>query len=443
MKHTSITDKACRDFIAKARERDQFGCKRIAGFYLMKTKTGASWRYRYTDNAGKRRVYTIGQYPAKTPEQAAQEALDFRNRKADPVFETKEKRRKAVTEQEAAKNRTLYKYMIGPYTEFQSRKKDGGKHNLEFLRQNFKHLYDRDLASLTEKDIHQWQAKREAEGRAYVSIRRAFAQIKHLVKHAHENGYLAENPLQKVRLKPITTAEKARIEAPEHKAARRLLTKDELAGIQHGLEQFAEEIRRRRRNSRKHGKTDLPDLDKVALPHWFIPFCQLALHTGMRPGDLHTLTWTELNVNFKRLEKTPVKTLHHENPPRLSLPLNAAITDIMKKWWEQQGKPLDGLVFPSPVTGGLLDKKAHIKPWRNVKRLGGVDDSLSFYSLRHHFISRLVSDNVPLLTVAKLVGHKSATMIEQHYSHLCPTQAADVMSAYAATLTGKALAEGN
>jgi site-specific recombinase XerD len=66
--------------------------------------------------------------------------------------------------------------------------------------------------------------------------------------------------------------------------------------------------------------------------------------------------------------------------------------------------------------------------------LGGVDPDLHFYSLRHHFMSALVAGGAPLLSVAKLVGHKSASMIEQHYGHLAQSTAADLMQSFSATL---------
>jgi integrase len=66
--------------------------------------------------------------------------------------------------------------------------------------------------------------------------------------------------------------------------------------------------------------------------------------------------------------------------------------------------------------------------------LGGVDPDLHFYSLRHHFISALVASGAPLLAVAKLVGHKSATMIEQHYGHLAQSTAADLMRSFSESL---------
>jgi integrase len=222
-----------------------------------------------------------------------------------------------------------------------------------------------------------------------------------------------------------------------------MLTSEELAGLNKGITLFAEELREQRRSSRKHGKAYLPDLDLVAYPHWFIPYFHLGLQTGMRPGDLYTLTWQELNLTFRRLVKMPGKTLHHKNPAKLDLPLSDDIYNVMALWHAQQGSPTDGLVFPSTVSkntsdkqpnGKPFDKKAHGRAWARVLHLGGVDPKLHFYSLRHHFISALVASGAPLLSVAKLVGHKSATMIELHYGHLAKSTAADLMRSFSETL---------
>src|SRR5690606_13771171 len=117
-------------------------------------------------------------------------------------------------------------------------------------------------------------------------------------------------------------------------------------------------------------------------------------------------------------------------PARVVMDMTDDLYRVMRDWWEQQGKPETGLVFPSPITGARMDKKAHGRPWTRVKRLGDLPPSLSFYALRHHFISTLVASGVPLLTVARLVGHKSAAMIESHYGHLCPNAAADALAVF-------------
>ena len=436
---TSITDAAARAFLADADERATLWCEKIPGFHLLKLKRGGSWRYRYTDLTGKRRVATVGGYPAKKPQEAAEAARDWRNAGADPLREKKARRADAIQADELAEKRTLEKYLRGTYTRHQDRKKTGGE-TLAIIKHNFADWLDRDMATLTRADVIEWQRKREEDGRAHATLQRAFGALKTLLRHAtrQDPPVLDANPLEGVTLERPT--DKARTEelSADRAATRRLLTADEIQGLHTGLTAFADELRRQRRNSRAHGKPDLPDLDTLAYPHWGIPFTYTALYTGLRPGDLYSLTWAELNMTFSRLVKIPEKTRHHPDPARIVMTLPPDLLTILRGWWEQQGKPETGLVFKSPETGLRMDKKAHRRAWTRIRKLGGLPEDLAFYALRHNFISTLVAAGVPLLTVAQMAGHKSASMIERHYGHLCPATAADALAAFSKSVAPKA-----
>jgi len=436
---TSITDAAARTFLAAADDRATLWCEKIPGLHLLKLKRGGAWRYRYTDRTGKRRVATIGSYPAKKPQQAAEDAREWRNAGADPLRAKERQRTEAIQAKELAKHRTLEKYLRGPYTRHQDRKKSGGE-TLAIIKHNFAGWMDRDMATLTRADVKAWQQTREAEGRAHATLQRAFGALKTMLRHAtrQDPPVLEANPLESVTLERPTDRARAEELSAERAAARRLLTADEIQGLHAGLSAFSKELRRQRRNSRAHGRGYLPDLDSVTYPHWAIPFTYAALYSGLRPGDLYSLTWQELNVTFGRLAKVPEKTRHHPDPARIVMTLPPDFLEIVRAWWEQNGKPESGLVFPSPETGRRMDKKAHGRAWTRIKKLGGLPDGLTFYSLRHHFISALVAGGVPLLTVAQLSGHKSASMIERHYGHLCPRTAAEALAAFSATVAPKA-----
>lgn len=433
---TSITDKTADSFLKSAGDRATLWCEKISGLHLLKTKTGGSWRYRYTDLTGKRKTATVGRYPAMKPQQAAEKARDWRNDDVDVLAEKEKAKAQALADQQRAEHRTLKAYLDGPYTRYQARRRSGDA-TLAILRSNFEDLLDRDMATLTRADISAWQSEKEKKGRAHSTLKRAYGALRTMLKQAIVDGILDENPLQYVSLeKPLDNERSAELRK-RREETRRLLTKDELAAFHSGLDAFAEEIRQGRRNSRKHGKPHLPDLDNVAFPHWFIPFAKLSLYTGLRPGDLFSLTWNnELNPTFGRLTKTPEKTKHHgdDKAARVEMDLPPQALEVVKAWWTQNGKPESGLVFPSPVTGKRMDKNAHDKPWRRVKKVAGLPADLTLYALRHHFISSLVAAGVPLFAVAKLAGHKSVAMIENHYGHLCPDAAKDILRQYGASV---------
>lgn len=428
---TSITDAQTRRFLADSEERSTLWCEKVAGFHLLKTKRGGSWRYRYQDATGKRRVATVGKYPAMKPQQAAQRALEWRNDDVDVLAEKEKRRHDAIEAKRIAAHRTLGRYLETPYARHQERKRSGHE-TLGLIRSNFRDWLDRDMSSLSKQDVEEWQQQREAKGRAHSTLRRAYGALRTLLNHAVEHEALKENPLSRVRLAQPHHTERTKELSEDRAKVRRLLTDAEVHGLQEGLNAFSDELRRQRRNSRKHGKPHLPDLDKVAFPHWFVPFCWTAFYTGLRPGDLYHLTWSELSIQFGRLVKTPAKTQHHADPARITMDLPKELVEVLTAWWEQQGRPNTGLVFPSPVTEKAMDKKAHGKPWQRVKALGALPPDLTFYALRHHFISTLVAAGVPLLTVAKLAGHKGVGMIEAHYGHLCPDSARGALEVFAA-----------
>lgn len=432
---TSITETAAREFLRDEPERKTLFCTKVTGLHLVKLKAGGSWRYRYQDASGKRHVATIGRFSELKPQQAAEKALSWRNNGEDVLAEKRKQRKDATEAAALAAHRTIQNYLDGPYQRYQSRKKSGAE-TLSMIKFNFADLLDRDMASLTASDVRTWQYRREGEGTAHATLKRAYGALKTMLHHATQQDppILVSNPLDRVSLEKPTDVERADQLSARRSATRRLLTADEVNMLHDGLDAYADELRRQRRNSRAHGKSHLRDLDAVTYPHWFIPFAYCALYTGLRTGDLYALTWDELNITFGRLVKVPEKTRHHSNPAKITMDLPEPLLLIMRLWWEQQGKPKTGLVFPSGVTGERMDKKAHARSWRRVKRLGGIPADLTFYALRHHFISSMVATGVPMLTVARLAGHKGTAMIEQNYGHLCPTAARDAMAAFAATV---------
>lgn len=393
---------------------------KVKGFLAKRTKTGVAFRIRYVNDLGKFSEFTFGSYPAMkfgVAEQAATELLAKTRLGHDPLKEKRTRRKTAKAESEQEAQRRLGNYLDGLYARHQARKKSG-QETLRVIRHNFAEWLDRDMTTLAGADIKKWQLKREKQIK-FTTIQRAYGALKTMLNRAIEDGIVDKNPL------PI----KSPLERPHHEETenaiqgrdeRRLLTDSEVRAFFDGLQAFGDDIKRQRRNSIKHGRKYLPSLEDTENPHWFIPFAKLAYFTGLRTGDLYGLQWNELNLTFKRLTRIPEKTRHHSNPAKVVLDLPDEIVEVMKSWHTEQGALENGLVFPSPVTGGRMDKKGHDKAWKRVKQLGGLPEKLAFYSLRHHWISRLVASGLPLFTVARMAGHKSVQMIESNYGHLSP-----------------------
>jgi integrase len=407
---TTIKKSDALNHLRVAKATAELTCEKIIGFHLIKTNKGGTWRLRYTDFAGKRRKLALGKFVngAKDRTDAADLAIKYRNDlKAgiDPLANI-QRQMKDFADQEASRNSRLFKtYLEETYVPYQMTKR-GGKKTLATLRSAFKELEALPMDEITVNELKTWH-KRYSENRAKTTVERTFTALRAMLYHAKDNKVITEVKTREFKIPKSSTEEKDKELSSKEKAKRRMLNDEEKQCIKLGLERYALE---------------------TEAPGWFFPFFRIAEYSGMRPGDIYSMTWQELNLNFKVIRKHPNKTRHHNEPVEVVLPLDNDITHLLKEWHSSIGKPQTGLVFPSPATGREITNTLHLQHWKRVLELGGFKGELDFYSLRHNFISKLIQANVPLPTVAKLAGHKTTKMIEKHYNHLLPKDAAAALS---------------
>ncbi len=442
---TSITKAKVNTFKKTASLNDQLGCDLIKGFHLKKTRNESTkknnkgetvkvnprfvWRYRYTDAGGKRRTVTIGDYDAfPAPKEAAGVANSWKYKEVDPLEEKKKKTaEKQAQEQEEAKRQYL---KLGAYFKQYEKVIPDSPDVLRKIEVEFKHLFEREMDKLTPQDITAWYNKRKGAGCKRSTLVGYFGALKAMLNHAagkkkgeqNDNPILEINPLRDYSLPKLTKSERqqALIEKDEQLAKRDIFSDEIKQKIDTGLQRYAEEIREQRRRSRKHGKPHLQDLDQVTYPHWFFPFCTIARLTGMRPSDIYSLRWSNIHTNdlqrTQTLIFTPKKTQHKgENPITVKFPVYKELKEVFDKWREQLGDHTQGLIFKSERTGKELERKAHLKHWEHIKKLGELPDDLQFYSFRHNYISSLLRDGANPAYISKLVGHADTTMIFKNY----------------------------
>ncbi|WP_366509046.1 tyrosine-type recombinase/integrase, partial [uncultured Paraglaciecola sp.] len=399
--------------IKNALYQEELSCTKIKGFHLKKTKTGGTWRLRYSDLAKKRKVITLGRFIDGTKDriEAFDLAVKYRGNikvGGDPLSEVEKELQQRQIKHAENLSSTVGSYFYGAYTLHQEDKLDDGKHNLGFIKRYFSDWFDRPMSDINKQHLKSWQLGMKSKGLSHATIQRSFGALRTMLRHAVEEEVLDVDPTANFKLAPPTAAEKLAKNDGSDKKKRRMLTDEELAGINKGANLF---------NAECIEKLNKPNWNRP-IPVWFYPFFRLAAYSGFRTGDLYSLNWNELNLQFRRLIKTPRKTLHHNDPITVDLPLDDGITKVLNDWHTFLGKPTSGLVFPNMQTGQQMDKKTHGKHWKKVLRLGGVKTEIDFYSLRHHYCSKMASSGVPLFEIAKLAGHKSTKMIADHYGHL-------------------------
>jgi integrase len=86
----------------------------------------------------------------------------------------------------------------------------------------------------------------------------------------------------------------------------------------------------------------------------------------------------------------------------------------------------------------LIFKKADGTPWRKSHQARPIEEAwarakinppANFHVTRHTWASHAVMNLVPLLVVARSLGHSDTRMVERHYGHLAPSYVADAIRA--------------
>lgn len=164
----------------------------------------------------------------------------------------------------------------------------------------------------------------------------------------------------------------------------------------------------------------------------FRPLLQAALLTGGRYGQIAALTPADFNVDAGALRLTTRKgdgslRVHH-----------AHLTDEAVGFFKRAvvGKGDQELIFKK-ADGGAWGKSHQDRPIEEASERANISPPANFHVTRHTWASHAVMKGVPLLVVAKNLGHSDTRMVEKHYGHLAPSYMADAIRAGAPTFDVK------
>ena len=71
------------------------------------------------------------------------------------------------------------------------------------------------------------------------------------------------------------------------------------------------------------------------------------------------------------------------------------------------------------------------RPLAEAVKRAKIQPAISFHGLRHTWASLSVMGGMPLMVVARNLGHADIRMVERHYGHLAPSYIADAIRAAA------------
>jgi integrase len=225
----------------------------------------------------------------------------------------------------------------------------------------------RPLGQITRAEVEAWRREKMSKCRP-ATINRDLSRLRHMLNIAVEWELLEESPMQGMKF------------LRENNARTRYLSLEECQRLIAGC--IAPHIR---------------------------AIVTVALHTGMRLGEILNLRWQDLDF-----PSGFILVRDSKNGQARQVPMDSLISTLLRSR-PRLSDP--DIVFTSVLTGGrIVDIRAG---FLNACKRAGIT-GLHFHDLRHTFASQFMMAGGDLYILRELLGHKSINMT-QRYAHLSPT----------------------
>jgi integrase len=169
---------------------------------------------------------------------------------------------------------------------------------------------------------------------------------------------------------------------------------------------------RERRLAKTEAVILLAECDKHSNPMlgWLV---RVALHTGMRLGEI-----VSLHVDQIDLERRVLRLTQTKNGTSRTVPLTRAAFEVLTAALANPLRPkeTDLVFFGEPGKAGTRGPYRFEKVWNRLKKRIKLAD-LHFHDLRHEAVSRFVEMGLSDQEVSAISGHKSMQMLKR-YTHL-------------------------
>ncbi len=387
---------------------------REPGFLLRVRRSGA---HAYAVAVGRGQWVTIGAAGTKawSPDQARAEAGRIKQRVAKGEPPTAKAAVKASV--------TLRAFLTETYEPWLAAHRKRADRKGREIRTAFPTLLDASLAEITPFALERWRRDRlagvgrpavpeDAKGRkpkravTHATCNRELAELKALFSRAVAWGKAHTNPVKALKL------------TREDHSVIRFLSAAEEQRLRQALDARDTQAQARRGTANawraQRGYPLLPAIGAYA--DYLTPLALLALNTGLRRGELLSLTWGAVDLVRGRVT---VRAAHAKSGKARHVPLNTEARQVLVAWRPAEA-PAEALVFPGP-----LDAAGQVQPlqetktaWTGLLKAAGIT-AFRFHDLRHTFASKLVMRGVDLNTVRELLGHADLTMTLR-YAHLAP-----------------------
>ena len=151
----------------------------------------------------------------------------------------------------------------------------------------------------------------------------------------------------------------------------------------------------------------------------FRPLVIAALQTGARYGELARLLVSDFHADSGTV---------HVRKSKSGKSRHIVLTEEGVAFFRQTciGRAGDELMFHRQSGAPWMPSQQGRLMSEAVAR-AKISPPISFHGLRHTWASLSVMNGVPLMIVAKNLGHADTTMVERHYGHMAPSFVADAI----------------
>lgn len=162
----------------------------------------------------------------------------------------------------------------------------------------------------------------------------------------------------------------------------------------------------------------------------------ILLYTGIRNAELHGLRWSDidfdnnvLHVRRNRLYSQEFGIYEKEPKTKTSIrdiPMPSSLVDDLKKyknWFRLADDHFDEKLDEYYLAVGIDRQPLYPQTmghWLTKLETKHGFKHVTCHGLRHTYCSLLLSQNVPIQTVSKYMGHSDSTVTLEVYSHFIP-----------------------
>jgi len=273
-----------------------------------------------------------------------------------------------------------------------------GEATIKSLKSHFAVFLSKTISEITVPEVEDWRLKQRGMGKKAASCNRSIGALRSMFNWSVGRKLLLNNPIS--RLEPLKETDSNR--------KVRYLSKEENDRLMAALIAREEEIRK----GLAYGYSQTPLKGEFA--DHLRPMVIISLNTGIRWGSLVRLQWDDIDLTNRSVT---IRAETAKSQQQLIIPLNKTAQEALRQWKEETlNTNPKNLVFPSPVSGSVLDNVK--KAWNAVLKRAGIEN-FRWHDMRHTFASNLVMSGVDLNTVRELLGHADLKMTLR-YAHLAP-----------------------